>query len=221
MLLRDIALYLNVDEYERHYRSDFGFRSRYICNYLVRRLKPLKVHTNKFSRICVQGCHVPEEACPVVSEAAAMPTVFFDSTRYEALGPEDHHEFFISMLLEGLEKCARYHQIPLFEMKEAIEDFRREDYLNQWTHLRKTLRPVGIEVSLLCTLDTHRFALTLKVERARATLFEQVILETKPDETIYAFQFKEVAFEGSSVVVKNRFGNPVFSVGVSQIGISM
>lgn len=218
MRLKHLYLYLYRDEYAAELATPFGFETRYLCNFLERRLHELKFDAHGFSKICVQGRHEAEESCPIVSENAALASVAFDQGRYESLAPNGHHEFFIGMLLEGLEKCARYHQIPLSEMKIAIEQFRRGGYSNEWIHQKKLLRGIGLHASLLCAVDKDKFVLTLKLERKGTTVFEQAILETKPDEIIFAYQFKEVVLEDKTIVVKNRFGEPTFALQVSSLG---
>jgi hypothetical protein len=217
MLLKYLDLYLNLEEYPGGLTTPFGFQTRYLCNFVERQVRRLKFNADGFSKICVQGRHEPEESCPIVPVSAAVPSVAFDQRRYEALGPGEHHEFFIGMLLDGLAKCARHHRTPLAEMQSAIEDFRRGGYRNEWLHQKKTLGPAGIQAYLLCALDTERFVLTLRLERKGEKIFEQPILETKPDETIFAHRFKDVVLEDGAVVVKNQFGKPTFSVELASI----
>lgn len=217
MLLKHIYLYLNLDEYPDELSSTFGFRTRYICNFIERSLKRLRFHTEDFSKICVQGTDTPEESCPVRFENAANPTVKFDLNRYKALGPNEHHEFFIAMLLEGIEKCGRHHSIPLGSIKEAIQDFRHLGYRNEWIHQVKLLRQAGLRASLICSLDSSRFLLTLLLERHGEIIYRQPVLETKPDELIFAYKFKEVALEDDTVVVLNKFGKPTFSIDLEAL----
>jgi hypothetical protein len=75
-----------------------------------------------------------------------------------------------------------------------------------------------VQASLSCHLDTEKFTLTLKLERKGMTLFEQQILETKPDELIFAYRFKDVVAEDNRVVVKDKFGKPIFSTRVDSLG---
>lgn len=217
MLLRDVSLYLNVEEYERTYRSDFEFRSRYLCNFVRRRIAPLKFQAEGFGSIAIQGCHEPKDACPIEGERVAVATVAFDQRTYESLEPAECHELFIGMLVDGLEKCARYHRIPLPTMRSAIDDFREGGYRNVWTHQARSLGPAGLRASLHCSLDMERFVLTLKLESKGTVLYDAPILVTKPDETIFAYQFKDVVLEGNTVIVKNKFGKPTFSLELSSL----
>lgn len=217
MLLRYIALCLEYDDYERNYRSDFLFRSRYLGNFVTRRVAPLRFKTDGFGRIVISGCCEPIEACPIVGDNAANATVLFDQQRYESLAPAECHEFFIGMLLEGVEKCARFHQIPLSEMKSAIDDFRAGGYRNEWIFKKKLLRPVGLQASLNCSLDMEKFILTLKLERKGVALYDAPILQTKPDEIIFAHKFKDVVLEGQTVVVKSKSDKTTFSLDLSTL----
>jgi hypothetical protein len=217
MLLRDISLFLNLEEYGGKYSSDFQFRSRYLCNFVRRRVTPLRFKADGFGSIVVEGCREPVETCPIKGENVASATVEFNKQRYDTLKPTECHEFFIGMLLKGLEKCARHHRIPLSEIKAAIDEFRTDGYRNEWTFKKKTLRPVGLQASLNCSLDMEKFILTLKLERKGVVVYDAPILETKPDETIFAYRFKDVVLDGQAVVVKNKFDKPTFSLDIRSL----
>jgi hypothetical protein len=212
VILKHLYLYLNEDDFPDDVQVPFGFKTRYLCNYLERELRRLRYMTEGFSKICVRGCIDAISNCPIVPENAAMASVVFDRREYESLAPEEHHEFFIRMLVGGLEKCARFHRIPLAEMCACLDEFRRGGYRNDWVHETKTLRQVGLRASLLCRLDVDAFVLTLRLERNGTTVLEDAILKTKPDELVFSHRFKDVVLKGSAVVVRDKFGRPTFSV---------
>ena len=212
MRLRHIYLYLHLDEYPAELATPFGFRTRYVCNFLERALHELKFKALGFSKISIQGRHRPLDSCPIVPENAALSTVAFDETRYRSLALEEQHEFYVAMISEGLERCARWHHIPLSSLRSALEDFRQGGFRNQWTHQRKLLRPLDVQASLLCSLDPERFLLTLRLEKHGEVILERQVMETKPDEIIFGPRFKEVVVEANSVVVHDKFGRTVYSV---------
>lgn len=217
MLLKHIYIYLNQDEYPKTLVVPFGFGTRYLCNFLERNLRTLKFKTEGFNKICVQGMRQPLIGCPIVPENAALPTVLFDLDEYERLKHNEHHEFYIRMLILGLKKCAQYHQIPLTEMMEIIEIFRRGGYRNEWVHQQRMFRSYGLQASLLCSLDSERFVLRLEISKSKKIVFERRILETKPDEIIFSHRYKEVCIEGDAVVVKDKFGDSVFSTDINSL----
>jgi hypothetical protein len=217
MLLKHVYLYLNLDEYPDSLATAFGFRTRYVCNFLERRLRPLKFDAKGFSKICVQGRRKPLNDCPIVPENALLPTVLFEQEKYASLSPGEEHEFFIAMLDEGFDRAAPQHLIPVAELKAALAEFRQGGYRNEWTHQTKQLRPSGLVASLLASLDSERFKLRLKLEKKGAVVFDRDILETEPDEIIFAHRFKDVVLEGNTVVVRDKFGEPAFSVALDSL----
>jgi hypothetical protein len=207
-------MFLNTLEYPNDIGNHFGFRSRYLGNYLGRYIKPLKFKTERFNAIIIEGRATPPGPCCLCEVKALSVPLRFDRERYEALGPNEHHEFFIGMLNEGLEKCVPDFKIPIKELREGIEEFRRGGYKNEWTHQSKLLRPHGVRASLLCKLDSERFVLTLLLERKGKTIFKESILEEYPDETCFRHSFKEVISEGDDIVVKTKWGEDVFRLDV-------
>ncbi len=217
MLLRDLSLGLNRDEYERIYVSDFQFRSRYLCHFVRRKIAPLRFQTNGFRAIFVQGCETLRDLCEIQGQNVAVAPVLFEKSRYESLDQNDLHEFFISMLLTGISTCAKEYEVPLVAIHSAVDEFRQRNYQNRWIFKKKLLRPHGIRASLICTMDSERFVLKLKLERKGAFVFEEPILETMPDETIFGYQFKDVVVEGDSVIVRDKFDKPTFSLKLSML----
>ena len=214
MLLRHLSIYLRTDAYPRELGVPFGFRTRCLCNFVERRLRKLGFRADGFNHLAIEGTPTPLADCPIVSENSALATVGFDSHQYEKLAPEEWHEFFISMLLEGMKKCSRHHELPVSEIEAAIDEFRQGGYRNEWVHQKKSLRSVGLVASLLCRMDPENFVLTLKLERGGEVVFEEPILKTLPDEIIFAHRFKEVVVEDETVVVRDKFGKPTFLIDV-------
>ncbi|WP_207398979.1 hypothetical protein [Bremerella alba] len=219
MILKHIYLYLNPSEYPDPLVTEFGFRTRYICNFIERRLKEEKFNADGFSKICVQGRDEPGEECHIVSENALVPEVHFDRARYENLKDEEHHEFFLEMLERGLTKCQKSYVIPLSSLHSAVEEFRSCRYVNQWEHKKKRLSN-GLVVSLQCELTMTEFVLTLSIKKGNELLFERPILNTKPDELIFAHQFKDIAQSDGELVVTNKFGKTLYNLRLSDLTLA-
>ncbi len=217
MELRYIGLMLNVDEYPRIYRSAFLFRERYIGNFLGRRVKPLKFKTEKYNALIMNGQHTPAERCSIVPEKSLSAPVYFDQVRYDSLGPNEHHEFFLGMYIEGIEKANRDFPIPYDVLMQSIEDFRQGGYKNEWVDKRKLHRPLGLHATLLCYMDTNRFQLTLLLERKGKTIYREPILTTLPDEIMYKGDFKELVVEGTKILIMEEYGKVTFSLDVSTL----
>ena len=212
---------MSSDFYETHpsLASDFLFRCCYLNNYLTRRLRGLKL-TRAFRGVLVEGGR--EEAEPGLHVTQNLVCrVKFSPEAYLALRPFEEHEFYIGMLVDGLECCAEMIPIPIpipiVELKSWIEEFRAGGYRNEWTHKSKLLRPTGLRASLLCALDADAFRLRLKLERKDVAVFDREILKTRPDELIFAHRFKDVVVDGDAIVVKDLFDKVLFSLPIADV----
>lgn len=217
MLFKHISLDLHGDDYPYSLVMPFGFQTRYICNFLERRVRPERFDADGFRGAFIEGWLNPDVPCAIVSESALRIPIGFDLERYKSLASDDFHEFFIGMLCEGLEKCSRQFSIPLAAIVRGIEEFRQGGYKNEWIHKARLFRPTGIHATLSCDLDIERFVLTLRLKREGITIFDRAILETKPDEIVFAGRFKDVILVENMVVVTDKFGDPTFSLSLDSL----
>jgi hypothetical protein len=222
MFLRYITAYLEPLEFPKEYGSPFGFRQRYIGNYLGRILTGLRFQTQRYNALIIQGTRDPEKDCSIVEVKSLEVPIAFDQPRYDALGPEEHHEFFLGMYIEGIEKAHRDFPIPYDVLMQGIEDFRKGGYKNEWVHSRQLIKPLGLHASLLCTMDTDQFQLTLLLERKGSTAYKETIFTTKPDEIMFGYKFKDVILVGDKLVVRTKMHTAenqiLFSLDVNTLG---
>lgn len=209
-LLRAVRLYLWPDEFTQEVRSDFLFRSCYLSNFVTRYVREMRLITDGFKGVLVQGRNAGAAKPYVSVEGNLIVPVRFEQERYETLTRGERHEFFVDMLVRGVEEAAKHRRIPFVEMMVAIEEFRRGGYVNEWIHQKKTFRSLDLQAALVCRLDTDRFTLNLTLEREGATVFDRKILETKPDEVIFTHRFKDVALEGRNIVITDKHGKRIF-----------
>lgn len=214
MILRSIYLFLAVDDYPKDRQVTFGFRTRYVCNFLQRRLRTLKLHA-PFNAICVQGTRHPSDDC-VIDNDCIVPTVAFDEREYLQAPREALHEFYLQMLADGFRKCEGVQPIPGQELRGWMQEFRGLGCRNTWVYKERFFKKHGIRATLICDLDTERFALTLQLKRG--TWEQRVrVLETLPDEIIFQHKFKDVLVKGNSVVVTDSFGGEAYSLQIPDL----
>lgn len=210
MILRDVALVLKAEDYPRTYRSDFAFRARSTCSFISRVLPPLKFKTAGFWRIVIAGSQVPEMVCRVRGGDVLYVDVGFDQQSYESLAVNELYDFFLDMLKKGLSEANQSFDFPYDELLGAMEAYRTGGYRNEWVHKKKLFRGRnGLRGCLLCAMNTERFVLTLRLERRGEILYEAEILETKPDELCYAYQFKDLVIKDDKLVVTSRISKPL------------
>jgi hypothetical protein len=216
VILKHISLYLDVDLYPRELLSEFGFRTRYVCNYLEREvLAKLRYKADGFNQIAVKATAEPRPGCRIARGGSAVPEVAFEESTYRGLNEDNHHEYFLGMLREGLRLCAAEHSIPLEELLAGVDAFATGGYENRWVHKKRHFKDAGLVTTLRCSLDWTAFRLRLSVERRGGdVLFDEQVLETRPDELVFAHQVKDVKLEGDRAVVVDKFGNASVEVAL-------
>lgn len=219
MKLRHIDLYLNPDEFSREYRSEFSFRTRFISNLIERKVRSIKYDTEYFNSICIQGRSNPEDVSPLKHEKSLVPEVYFDYNLFDSCSDEQLPEIVLEMMIKGFDTCSRFHLIPLKEIKEFIEEFRRENYKNTWVFKKKSFKDLKVKSQLYCAMDPHKFTLTLVLEKHNKTIFKENILQTKPSETIYAHQFKDIKISNGKLIVFDQFEKSLYELNLSDIDI--
>lgn len=210
MKLTGIFLYLDLVEFRSDSALAFRSQTRFLCNYVQRKLVERKVLTDGFKTICVICKNAPAALSYKNSSSALIAEVPFMMADYEKLSEDELPEYFIGLLNLGLLKCSRDQNLPAEYFSEAIQSFRDGHYKNEWQYAEKTFRTVGLKCRLQCKLDLSWFHLILEVERAGQIVFSQEILKTLPDEVIYAHRFKDIKFDGQTVIVQDKFGEPLF-----------
>lgn len=219
MILRDVYLYPDWGESDDSLIGSFKDRSRSICNYLGRQLKPLKFKSEGFRRICFVGKRTPKAGCFVNTSNVLVIEIGYDEGKFKSLDGNQLHEFFADMLFEGIKKAETCSNIPGKELRDGIEKFRQEGYVNQWVFKARTVRGLGIKCALHCNLTLEAFHLTLVVTKGQETIFNREILKTVPDEIVFVPMFRDINVIGDRIVVQDRFGDTVYEVRFEELNL--
>lgn len=217
MILREIYLYPDLTAYPREFTSGVRFATRSVCNYLERCwLKPLKLQAD-FKRICVIGSADPRMGCMINSEKVLSVEVSFSSEKWERTQGSARHEYHIALLIDGLTKIGAEHSLPIPSALACIDDFRRSHYTNKWLFKAKEIHPIGVRCELWCELTLEVFRLHLQIFRGDALISSEQVLETLPDELIYAHKFKDVVFVNDTLAIVDSSANRGYEVAVAKI----
>lgn len=209
--IRDVDLCLNYEEKKLHYStkyySDFSFQTRFIGNYLRRQLRQINFESKDYKRILVNACQ--EELPPnKIFNTWLYAYIPFNKSQYENLKKEELPDFFIEMLSLGFKKAIETHEIPLEFLMTKLKEFKENNYINEWIFKSKTIKEIGIKATLFCKMTIDNFSLTLVLSKKNEVVFSREILKTLPDEIIYHYQFKDIAFENNKIIVTSWYDKP-------------
>lgn len=198
----------------RTFKSDFGFKNRFIGNFLTRKLKELKFSSVGFSRIALIASEEPLKENEI-SESFLKITVPFNQVKYHSLSKEELADFLIGMYKEGITKASQTHEIPAEFLLTQLKEFKANNYLNEWEFKSKSFKDIGLKATLICKMTMDYFSLTLVLKKKAEILFSQEILNTLPDEIIYHWQFKEIVLERNEIKVLDEFKKPIYSLDLT------
>lgn len=223
MLLREVCLYSDSVSFDGKFGSDFDFRAYHIGDFITRRVRALRLQSSDFSRLAVRCC-LPEHPmdCKIEGGNFLVADVSFAKCKYDDLASErDFQEFVIELLLRGVELARKNYDVPHQEIKDAVEEFRRSDYRNEWIHKKRLFRGMdGLRGWLKCKMDSEKFTLTLRLEKKGVVLYESEVLETKPDALCFHYRFNDLVVEGNKLIVTSRISTPLVELDLSQLSSS-
>jgi hypothetical protein len=145
----------------------------------------------------------------VNSAGALVVEVPFDHSDYQSATDERWIELLIDMLAAGISKAGDL--LPGSELLQAMEAFRDSGCVNEWIHKQRIFKSEALVAELHCALNIHSFVLRLRVRKDRILVFDQVIRETTPDETIFRRELNDVKIVGDEMQVLDKAGAVLFS----------
>jgi hypothetical protein len=217
MILREIYLYPDLRQYPDDITGNVRDQTRCLCNYLERNtLKPLRYKTEGFKRICVVGSKESSGKVFVNSSGVACVDVKFSESEYQS-NSGNLEEYFISLLSEGLSKIDEQLSIPLAEIYEGLRSFRDGGYENEWVYKTKTIKGTGLKASLHCKLTVEAFSLSLMVSKGKKLVCKKSVLNTPPDEIVFAPMFKDLVATDTDLRITDKFGDTIFEMPVAEV----
>lgn len=218
MTLKSIYLHIGVLGLAPAYTYSFKKRSRFICNWIEREvLKPLKFRSRGFDRIVVVLNSTPKPEAYTNSSKVACVEIPFDQEVIDNSHGDTLADIQIAMLRYGIEKCDTTISIPKSELFRGLDLFVKSGMRNEWLHKEKAFRGHSLTAALTCKMTQTAFSLRLAVWYLNALCFDQVILETEPDEVVFEHRFSDIQIENGSLVVTARIGPPLWICRLSEL----
>lgn len=147
-----------VSEWSKMMRWEYYRSSRFICYYLVRRIRQYKFETDgTFRTIEIQLGS--DEPCRVVRDGVLEVHLPIDEKRYEAVRDTTDYSYYIENLRKGFEKASKFKHIPLDELNRYLDEFIADGYRNEWQYTKATFKEYGIRVEINAILSTFRLRL--------------------------------------------------------------
>jgi len=224
MIFKQIDIFLRIEN-AVEYAYSLKKKSRHILNYIERNcLKPLKFESDGFIGIIIDLRYGFEDKfmydVPVfLSETKCLVDVIpFDKIKYDSLKKDDEfREFFHDCLVKSITDIEKNYKIPGKEILNCYQDLKKNNFVNEWVHQKKSDKKKGVLIELVCLLTIDKFQLTLRVTKEAKEIFSKVILEKDPDEIAFEYELGDILIEDDKITVTKKRKDVLVKIPYKQI----
>lgn len=208
MTLRYIAISLDYDYYIKNnnvLRYEFQTHTRFISNYFSRAIRKYKFDTeNIFNMINISLLPIENLRSPSIKTVDVLKVNLpFDRNRYESIKGTEDCGYYLAMLEAGFKKASEFKPIPLEELLNLIDEFKKGGCKNEWVHKKKRFKEIDIEVILTCEFTTNYFQLVATINQisTKKELTKGIVMKTIPDEIHFQKMFKDILVHKNFIVI--------------------
>lgn len=212
MILKDIYLYPEVQDYGEEITYPFKELTRSLCNYLGRKVKEAKCETAGFNRVCFIGRKEPGGEPYVNSSNVLGVEIFIDEDEYRNTSKDELNKYFSRLVMDGLDKVDDRYPLPKDIIVTAINDFERSGFVNEWVFKRKKLKGYKLTGVLKCRLTLDNFFLDFEVINGSDVIYEENVITDHPNDFVFYYHLNKFNITDDYVVeVINKADNIIYS----------
>ncbi len=110
----------------------------------------------------------------------------------------------------GFKKASEIKDIPLNELLNIIEDFKKDRYKNEWLHKKKRFKEENLEFFLNCEYTALHFELIITVNRLseKKQLLRDVLIRTEVGVSIHEGLYKDIFIKDNKVIITDKTDSP-------------
>lgn len=223
MNIRYINLYSDrLCTLDEDFRHTFNFNCRFICNWMSRNVRKLKLPTDgtfKFISIDITNRDVQSRLLAENVFSVPMKWTENDMNTYLSMKEENTRIlFYIDLLKQGFIEAAKVKDIHLDELNSLLETFVENGCKNEWLFKSVRLKDYGVILKFNCVFHTYDFELILTVyDLKKNKLAEKVIFKTYPDEIFYSREIRKIVIEGDTLFINDDFDHHFLSIDLPKL----
>jgi hypothetical protein len=218
-------LYLGLDyddyiKYNNVIRFEFQKKTTFINDYFTKKLRKLRFKTDgTFNMISIGLSEFKYNPNKHVAPNVLKIHLPFDRNRYEALKNDLDCSYFLEMMEQGFKKASKIKEIPLNDLLNIIEDFKKEGCKNQWLHKKKRFKEHDLEIILNCEYTSVYFHLvaTFNQISTKKELVSGVVLSTDVGVFIHEGMYKDIFINDKEIVITDSTDSPRILINKEKI----
>ncbi|CAL2092916.1 hypothetical protein [Tenacibaculum sp. 190524A05c] len=213
MNLNYISLSLDYNTYivtDNELRYDFQKHVDFINDYFSKRIRKYKFKTDgTFNMIDVALSEYDLQSSAIVPSKVLRVNLAFDKLRYEKAKTSEDCSYYLDLLEQGFKKAWKFKPIPLENLLNLIDEFKKENCLNKWIHKKKKFKGDDLELILTCEITTYSFQLWLTGKKisTQEEMINGIIMRTETGSSIYEGMFKNIIID-ENIVITDKSDSP-------------
>lgn len=226
MLIKNFHIRINIptnDKITVDYKYKFKKKSRHITYYLVLNcLNKNKFESNKFDTIII-SLQLDKSKTPVVTKNKSLDIpLFFDNSYYDSIKNVMDFRLYveecIKTALSGIADL--YEEVPTRDLLITLQELKNKNYKNEWLYKKKIDRKDKLLVELNCQLTIDVFKLFLNIHKGNDIIFNEIVLETDPDDVAFNYRFKDIVFKENKVIITSKTSTNLLEFSLNNYKIS-
>lgn len=206
MNLNYVSIGLDYDLYiesQNELRFEFQQQVAFINDYISKAVRKLKFKTDgSFNMICIELHESQIKPCQIVSINVLKVELSFDKARYDNAKKNDDFGYYLDILEQGLKKASEFKQIPLDFILNLIENFKNNNFKNEWLLKKKKFKEQDLEVVLNCEYGSKYFQLLATINQlsTKKELTKGIIIQTETGVSIHEGMFKDIIYDNNIII---------------------
>ena len=129
------------------------------------------------------------------------------------------YEYYLSLLERGYQQANIFRPIPIKELLEIHQQFRKQGYKNEWLFKKVRIAPYNMILYFKCYFTISEFRLELEAYdiKTKNLMSTGIIKKTFPDELCFAKSFKKIIIENNMLTILDFLSKPAFEINLDKI----
>jgi len=210
MNLSYIHLGLDYEQYNKadnDLRYEFQKHTNFIDDFFSKAIRKHRFKTDgSFNMISVAPTEFEISEAEVIPIDTLSVNLPFSRERYIQIKGTQDCGYYLELLEDGFKKASEEKKVPLDALLSIIEDFKRADCRNEWTHKKKRFREEDLAVVLNCEFTTNYFQLSISISQLSTgkELVNGAILKTETGVSIHQGMYKDIVLGEDIVITDSR-----------------
>lgn len=225
--LRYINLAANLEQDLIIDTNKFSFNARFLCNYLSKEVRKLNIAGDgTYNMISVvlstnhSDCRLRYGTDYLDVLSVSLHISDDEQREYNAMTDlNDRYEFYLQQLEKGYLYASKFKKVPIAELIKLHEQFRINDYKNEWLWKKRLIRDYGLYIFFKCYFTTFEFRLELEAYDIHKTalLTKGVVFRTGPDEIFFDKDFRKLEIQNGKLMILDFLDKPNFEIDLATL----